>query len=349
MGRSDTAAAELRVGLVGLGKMGRYHLQVLRDLPDCRLVGVADPSPAAREGVDIGQPMAVRCQNHLELLAAARPDAVFVSVPALETYPVVADLLRAGVAVFVEKPAGLYAWQTEHLASLATVAGVPTMVGVNRRYYASLLAGRQALLAAGPVHSVTVEAHEDPAAVRASGRYPDAVVDRWVVANAIHALDLVRFFGGSVTRVAALQHRATPQSLDPGAACAAALVEFADGGVGRLLVDTCGPGGHRFEVRGNGVTLSSEPAFLSALWRCRPGQVPGAPADGTVFGPDEYDQRYKPGLWRQDQAFLRSVQEGRPAPFPASDLADAAQTMALIERVCGFPDASLAASAGTGC
>ncbi len=328
----------LRVGVVGLGKMGRYHLQVLRDLPECRLVGVADPSPAAREAADAGQAPVVRCRDHWELLDAARPDVVFVHVPVVAVYAVAADLLRAGVPVFVEKPAGLFAWQTQHLAALAATAGVRSMVGVNRRYYASLLAGHQAIEAAGGAHSVTVEAHEDPALVRAAGSFPAEVIDRWVVANGIHALDLLRFFGGSTCHVSAVQHHVVSPTLDPGATCAAALVGLANGGVGRLLVDTCAPGGHRFEVRGHGVTLTSDPGFLSAQWRCRPGLGARIPADGTVFGPDAYDQRYKPGLWRQDQAFLRSVQHGQPAPFPASDLADAAVTMGLIEQVCGYDD-----------
>ena len=37
--------AELRVGLAGLGSMGRNHVRVLSARSDCRLVAVADPMP----------------------------------------------------------------------------------------------------------------------------------------------------------------------------------------------------------------------------------------------------------------------------------------------------------------
>lgn len=315
----------LRVGVVGLGKMGRHHLQVLDDLPGCQVAGVADPSPAAAANVVTGRPEVRRCRGHLELLEEVRPDAVFVLVPIGETFRVTADCLRAGIPVLVEKPAGLYAWQTRELARLARAARVPVMVGLNRRYYASVLEGREALLSAGPVHSVAVEAHEDVPSVRAGGRFPDEVVGRWVVANGIHVLDLVRFFGGDTCRVTAVQRR----DAGPLDYCAAALIDFDGGGVGRVLVDTGAPGGHRFDVRGAGLTLTSEPGLLTAVLRR---------GDGTArrLEPDLLDQRYKPGLWRQDQAFLHAVREGGRAPFPASDLDDAARTMELIERVCGL-------------
>ena len=38
---------ELRIALAGLGSMGRNHLRVISSRPGCRLVGVADPVPAA--------------------------------------------------------------------------------------------------------------------------------------------------------------------------------------------------------------------------------------------------------------------------------------------------------------
>ena len=42
-------SGRIRVGLAGLGSMGRNHLRVLSTLPDCRLVAVADPVDAALE------------------------------------------------------------------------------------------------------------------------------------------------------------------------------------------------------------------------------------------------------------------------------------------------------------
>ncbi len=35
--------AELRVGLLGVGMMGRHHARVLRELPGVDLVAIADP------------------------------------------------------------------------------------------------------------------------------------------------------------------------------------------------------------------------------------------------------------------------------------------------------------------
>ena len=46
-GTVPIGGARLRVGLIGLGSMGRNHLRVLRAIPGVRLVAIADPDGAA--------------------------------------------------------------------------------------------------------------------------------------------------------------------------------------------------------------------------------------------------------------------------------------------------------------
>ena len=39
---------EIRVGVVGIGHLGGYHLQKYRELSNCRIIGVAEPQRGAR-------------------------------------------------------------------------------------------------------------------------------------------------------------------------------------------------------------------------------------------------------------------------------------------------------------
>lgn len=110
-------------------------------------------------------------------------------------------------------------------------------------------------------------------------------------------------------------------------ACAA-LLEFQNGALGRAAVDWTAPGTYRFEVRGPGVTLTSEKGF-SRLTFERRGQEP------VFLEFDEEDRKYKPGFLRQDRAFLDCVRTGKPLPFPACDLEDAVKTMELIDAISG--------------
>ncbi|MSR84700.1 MAG: hypothetical protein EXS58_17590 [Candidatus Latescibacteria bacterium] len=155
--------------------------------------------------------------------------------------------------------------------------------------------------------------------------HPPEVVRRWCAANDIHVLDLLPFFGGEVRRVQALQRRFE----GPGPDACAAIVDFAEGGLGRAVVEWTAPGkGHRVEARGPGATLAAEWGMEQVrLWRR--GQ------EAQVLELDEEDRRFNPGFWRQDQCFVDCVRHDRPLPFPACNLEDALHTMELVDQISG--------------
>ncbi|MBI2503920.1 MAG: Gfo/Idh/MocA family oxidoreductase [Candidatus Latescibacteria bacterium] len=315
----------LRVAVVGGGNIAQHHLKVLKELPGVEVIALADADPQAlRESAERFS-IPQRWPSHRHLLKEERPDAVFVLVSVGRVAEVAATFIREGIPTFLEKPPGLYAAHTRRLAELAGQRRTLAMVGVNRRFYSSLLRGRELLLESGPVRSLAIEAHEDLARVRGNPKWPAEVIRRWSAANGIHALDLLRFFGGEVAQVQVLR-----QAVEgPGPDCCAALIRFAQGAVGRALMDHFSPGGHRFEVRSLGATLTSEPGFAAAVLQRR-GAGP------LRFEPDELDQRYKPGFFRQDQTFLECVRRNTALPFPACGLEDAARTMELIETIAGI-------------
>ena len=48
----------MKVGLIGLGVMGRNHLRVLATLPDVEIVAISDPVDAARDAALVVAPAA---------------------------------------------------------------------------------------------------------------------------------------------------------------------------------------------------------------------------------------------------------------------------------------------------
>jgi predicted dehydrogenase len=92
---------QLRVGVIGVGALGRHHARILSELPDVKLVAVAD-SHAAR-----GQDVAAKCRTRWvgdfrALLSEV--DAVSVVVPTVAHLAAASEFLRRGVPVLVEKP-----------------------------------------------------------------------------------------------------------------------------------------------------------------------------------------------------------------------------------------------------
>jgi len=91
----------MRTAVIGVGYLGRFHAQKYAVLPNSELVGVADPSGAARTSVstELGvTPYA----DYRELLG--RVDAVSIVTPTPFHFTVAKEFLEAGAHVLVEKP-----------------------------------------------------------------------------------------------------------------------------------------------------------------------------------------------------------------------------------------------------
>ena len=193
-------------------------------------------------------------------------------------------------------------------------------------------AGREALLDTGDVVSVTVHADEDVAPQWERSKIPPEVAMRWVYANSIHALDLLRYLGGDVANVTPLvRQRALPKPDS-----FSALLEYESGAVGRAIADHFGPKGtgHWYEARTATAVLTSGDALttgdrLSSCTLVRSGREP------VRFGLTGLDLRLKPGFPGESRAFLRAVQTGQPVSFPAPTLDDAVGTMKMIDAITG--------------
>ncbi len=322
----------LRVAVIGAGNIAQQHLPVLLAHPDCEVALLCDSDPAtlartAQRLGSMGAPPSGLVTEVGDVLRRDDLDAAFVLVSVLAVSAVAGACLEAGLPTFVEKPPGIASAETARLAELQQRRGTVAVVGLNRRFYSSHLAARERLLALGPLATVTVEAHEDLARVSRE-KFPPLVLRRWAYANGIHALDLLRFFGGEVTEV--LSRQETVEGPFPDSF--SALLRFASGASGRAAVDWMAPGRHRFEVRGVGARATSLGGLGSTELVLR-GREP------EVLEPDADDRRFKAGFWKQDGAFLAGVRAGRQPPFPSPSLADAHATMVLLDRLCGLPAA----------
>jgi predicted dehydrogenase len=121
----------LRCAVIGAGYLGRFHAQKYANLADCDLVGVADPSPEARERLqsELGVP---GFPDHRELLG--RADAVSIATPTILHYAVARDFLEAGVHVLVEKPITATAGEARELIAIAARRGLVLQVGHLERF-----------------------------------------------------------------------------------------------------------------------------------------------------------------------------------------------------------------------
>ena len=121
----------LRVGVVGVGHLGKEHARILSGMADVELVGVADPNAAMAEAV------ALRCgtrafPGHAAL--APLVDAAVIAAPTFTHHAVASDFLARGSAVLVEKPLTADPAQAEELVALAARHGAVLQVGHIERF-----------------------------------------------------------------------------------------------------------------------------------------------------------------------------------------------------------------------
>lgn len=105
----------IRIGIVGGGLMGREMASAFArwcsfiDLPvKPELVAIADPVAGAREWFKENIPtLELATESHVEMLAQANLDVVYVAVPHQLHEEIYVDVLEAGCDLFAEKPFGI--------------------------------------------------------------------------------------------------------------------------------------------------------------------------------------------------------------------------------------------------
>jgi predicted dehydrogenase len=91
----------MKVGVIGVGYLGKYHAQKYKAIEDVELVGVADVDPMAADSV-AKENDCLAFTDYRELLKLV--DAVSVVVPTTYHHAVALDCIDAGVDMLMEKP-----------------------------------------------------------------------------------------------------------------------------------------------------------------------------------------------------------------------------------------------------
>lgn len=95
------SASRIRVGVIGVGRMGERHCRVYSSMGDVEFVGISDLSAARGEAIARAYGITFY-RDYTDLLAHV--DAVSVATPTGSHLSVAAECLHRGVHVLVEKP-----------------------------------------------------------------------------------------------------------------------------------------------------------------------------------------------------------------------------------------------------
>lgn len=182
---------KIKIGVVGIGHLGNYHLQKYQKLENCEIISVADTiMDRAQKAAGIHNCLAF--PDYRAMLGQV--DAVSIAVPTAEHHKVARDFLAAGVDVLIEKPICVTVEEANELIELARRNNLILQVGFVERFNPAIMALEKVI-----EKPLFIEAHRlHPFFER--GTDVDVILDLM-----IHDLDIIlKFVNSPLTSVEAV-------------------------------------------------------------------------------------------------------------------------------------------------
>jgi len=208
----------VRVGVVGVGYLGRFHALIYSRMPDLELVGVVD--------TNLDTARAVAAESGCEVFESGgeligKVDAVSIVVPTTAHLEQARPLLEAGVHMLMEKPIASTVEEGREIVRLAEQTGVILQIGHLERFNAGVMA-----LADRISHPRFIEAH------RMSG-FVARATDVDVVSDLmIHDIDIIlSLVNSDIISISAVGTPVLTSHVD----IANARLEFANGTVANVI------------------------------------------------------------------------------------------------------------------
>lgn len=177
---------DLKVGVIGIGSMGRHHVRNARETPGETLIAVADPA-----GDKFGVAGDLEVLPDVEALIGAGIEAAVVAVPTAYHLDVALKLAAAGVPALIEKPLARTVAEGEKIVKAFDEAGLVGAAGYVERCNPALIE-LQRRVAEGQLGEVF------QIATRRQGPFPARISDVGVIKDlATHDVDLTAWIGGA--------------------------------------------------------------------------------------------------------------------------------------------------------
>ncbi len=234
----------LRVGVIGVGTMGKNHARIYAESPGVELVAVADINFTTAQ--DIGRKYrAIPFRDYTELLEQ-KLDAVSIVVPTSMHKEVALNVARSKVNMLIEKPLADTLSAAREIVEACQENNVKLMVGHVERFNPAVSTVKK------EIEGEQVSLIE----ITRIGPFPPRIKDVGVVTDlATHDIDLIRYLTGSEFRkVYGLTSRNVAEHED----VAILVFEMANGTLARITTNWLTP----FKVRE--LTIATKKKFIKA-------------------------------------------------------------------------------------
>ena len=304
----------LKIGVIGLGRLGYHHTMNVTRTMGARLVDVSDPVQAAldRAANDFDVKGYL---DYREMISDPEVEAVVVATPTQTHYEVLMDIIATGKPIFVEKPITFTVEEAEKIMQAVKEAGVYLQVGFMRRFDPGHVAAKKMIESGACGKPIYIhDCQRDP-----NGPPPAYVPQSGglFVDMGIHDLDVARWLMGcEITEIyaqgAVLKHEFLKElnDVDDGQM----LLKFENGGLG--MIEISRNANDVYDTRTEVIGLDK--SVFVGQDQLTPYTVVGG-QQVTVDMANWCLGRFKDAYELEMQAFVDHVRANEPSPVTAYD------------------------------
>lgn len=320
----------VRVGVAGIGHQTREHLiPALLGLERAQIRAVVDLVPDARDDLADRFGVDLRYERIDQMLDSGEIDCVVAACPPQAHEEISDACIEAGIPVFVEKPPATSTAVLTDLAAAAEAHNVVTGVGMNFRW-AAPIQQLVALLASGEHGGVEVVSVRHVASKPRTPMWGMTLWRSFLLAQAIHPIDLLTTMAGSTVRTLRSSCRLGDDNVSIGAQ-----IDFTSGAIGTLVTGTQAPRfEHRVEVSTTtGVTIClTDLTDLTIAGSAVPTPGPVVRGETRRWRPSPMHVGYeRTGFSGELAAFLNAATTGNAFTPSLRDLVSTYQVMDQLD------------------
>src|SRR3954452_19171379 len=144
----------MRLGVIGLGRIGAFHAATLNTLPNVESLVVYDPLPGAVQAAV--ERLGAEAADNPDQLLKAGVDGIVIAASTSVHPELILSSLEAGLPTFCEKPVAADARQSAQILARTEQTGVAVQIGYPRRFDVAFIAAHDAVVSGelGTVHTV---------------------------------------------------------------------------------------------------------------------------------------------------------------------------------------------------
>ena len=224
--------SDVKIAFIGCGGNANGHMNQLSELEGARIVAVCDVQPERAQNA-AEKHNAQPYTEHRAMLEREDLDAVYLSLPVFVHGQPELDVIARGLPFFVEKPVAINMEIAREIEEQVAKEGLITCVGYQLRYLGSTRIAR-AILQEASLNMLVGKywcstGHGNPDAwLRQMNKSGGQLVEQ-----ATHTIDMMRYMGGEVDTVYAMQANRFLKATDCPDVNSVSL-QFASGAIGAL-------------------------------------------------------------------------------------------------------------------